>query len=427
MRREVLDAEGGETGATNVRVARPSRSGAGARLRRGRRTGEGTRRFRMKTSSKPSAGNGILILHATAGAGHTRAAQAVAAALKLRGEACSVVDILDCTPALFRRMYVKSYIDLVQKAPELWGYLYDRTDVVRPATSKRVRTRLAFNQLNSLPFRKLLKEARAEAIVCTHFLPLELLSDLKRRGKIDTPVHAVVTDVSPHALWVYPHIDCYHVATRAAARELARKGFPAERVRVTGIPVDPVFAERTPAGEARAALGLPEKPTVLLLSGGFGVGPMVEALESFRESRAEISLVVVAGKNAELEKRCRALAAGLPVPVTVCGFVNNMHAWMDAADLIVTKPGGLTTTEILAKGKPMALVAPIPGQEQRNCEYLLEAGAAVRLHDVGDAAFHLEDWLADAARLKRMAAAARAIARPRAADDIATALLEEIS
>jgi processive 1,2-diacylglycerol beta-glucosyltransferase len=357
-----------------------------------------------------SAAGGILILHATAGAGHTRAAQAIGAALKARGEAFQLVDILDCTPALFRRMYVKSYIDLVQKAPELWGYLYDRTDVVRPATSKRVKARLAFNQLNSQPFKKLLKEAAPRAIVCTHFLPLELLSDLKGRGKIDVPVHAVVTDVSPHALWVYPNIDCYHVATASAARELVRKGFPEDRIRVTGIPVDPVFAERMAALAARRKLGLPERPTVLLLSGGFGVGPMVEALESFRGSCADISLVVVAGKNAELEKKCREVAKTLPVP----------------ADLIVTKPGGLTTTEVLAKGKPMALVSPIPGQEQRNCEYLLEAGAAVRLYDVGDAAFYLTGWLADTERMKRMTAAARAIARPRAANEIAAAAVEGV-
>ena len=111
----------------------------------------------------------------------------------------------------------------------------------------------------------------------------------------------------------------------------------------------------------------------------------------------------------------------------VYGFVTNMHELMDAADLIVTKPGGLTTTEILAKGKPMALVAPIPGQEQRNCEYLLEEGAAVRLYDVGDSAHYLEKWLGDDARMKRMSAAARAIAQPNAAKTIAAALLATLS
>lgn len=379
------------------------------------------RALSMKTST--AAGNSILVLHATAGAGHTRAAQAIGAALKLAGRGHRVVDTLDCTTALFRRLYVKSYIELVQRAPELWGYLYDRLDVVHSTTSAKGRARLAFNKLNTRSFEQLVREAAPAAIVCTHFLPLELLSDLKGRGKLDTPVHAVVTDVSPHAFWVHPNIERYHVATAAGARELERKGYPPERISITGIPVDPVFEERTPAPAARAKLGLPERPTVLFSSGGFGVGPTLALLESFRASRAPVSLVVVAGKNAALETACRKLAAKLPVPVTVHGFVSNMHELMDAADLIVTKPGGLTTTEILAKGKPMALVSPIPGQEQRNCEYLLEEGAAVRLYDTDDAAFYLEKWLGDEARMKRMQAAARAIARPKAAKEIASTLI----
>ena len=368
----------------------------------------------------------ILILHATAGAGHTRAAQAIAAALKPSGRSLRVVDILECTTALFRRLYVKSYIDLVQKAPELWGYLYDKSDVAPRPDSRRARTLLAFDRVNTRAFKALLEETSPEVIVCTHFLPLELLSDLRARGKLNVPVHAVITDVSPHALWVYPHIDRYHVATPSAARELFRKGFPAERIAVTGIPVDPIFAQRTPAPHARAQLGLPEASTVLILSGGFGVGPVTQMIRSFADCRSDLSLVVVAGKNAALEAECRALAAKSPVPVKVHGFVTNMHELMDAADLIVTKPGGLTTNEILAKGKPMALVAPIPGQEQRNCEYLLEQGAAVRLYDVADAAYSLEALLADAGRMKRMSTAARAIARPNAAHNIAAAVLAEL-
>jgi len=378
----------------------------------------------MKTLTTP--GTSILILHATAGAGHTRAAQAIAAALKATGREHRVVDTLECTSGLFRRMYVKSYIDIVQKAPELWGYLYEKSDVVASPTSRRARARLAFDKFNSRRFKRLLDEVNPGVIVCTHFLPLELLSDLKGRGKYSVPVHAVVTDVSPHAFWVYPHIEHYHVATPSAARELARKGYPAKQISVTGIPVDPVFANRTPGAMARAKLGLLEKPTVLLLSGGFGVGPMKQMLASFSETRDDLSLVVVAGKNAQLEAECKALAATLPVPIKVFGFVNNMHELMDAADLIVTKPGGLTTTEILAKGKPMALVAPIPGQEQRNAEYLLEEGAAVRLYDVADAAYYLQRWLSDAVRMRRMAASAQAIARPLAAQDIASMLVETL-
>ncbi len=365
----------------------------------------------------------VLVLHATAGSGHTRAAQAIAAALKLVGHEPRVVDTLDCTNALFRRMYIHAYIELVQRAPALWGYLFEKTDVVHATGSKKARARLAFNKLNARAFEQMIHDAAPSAIICTHFLPLELLSDLKRRGKIFIPVHALITDVSPHAYWIHEYIDHTYVATESGARELAQKGVDPRRISVTGIAVDPVFAERTPEAKARKQLGLPERPTVLLASGGFGVGPLLSLLNSFKTSRAEISLVVVAGKNAELREACEKTAAQLPVPVKVYGFVNNMHELMDAADLIVTKPGGLTTTEILAKGKPMALIAPIPGQEQRNCEYLLEEGAAVRLYDPADAAFYLEKWLADETRMKRMRASARLLAKPQAALDIARAVL----
>lgn len=366
----------------------------------------------------------LLILHATAGAGHTRAAQAVSAALS-QGQYPDhqVLDALDCTSAFFRRMYVKAYIELVQRAPEVWGALYDRYDVVKPAQSKTNRARLAFDKVNSRSFGQMLVQAQPEAILCTHFLPLELLSDLRSRGKISTPVHAVITDVSPHAFWIYSHIDHYHVASELGARELQRKGVAAERISVTGIPVDPVFGQHRPTAQARAALDLPERPTALLMSGGFGVGPLQAMLESFGDQDNGLSLVVVAGRNAELEAQCRHLASRMAVPVTVLGFVNNIHEWMDAVDLVVTKPGGLSTTESLAKGKPMALVAPIPGQEQRNSDYLLEEGAAVRLHDVGDTAWQLQRWLADTARMSRLRENALRIAKPHAARDIATRLV----
>ncbi len=378
----------------------------------------------MTSTPPPLTQAPLLLLHATAGAGHTRAAQAVSAALKQAGSPDhQVVDTLDCTSAFFRRMYVQAYIELVQRAPEMWGHLYERYDVVKRPGSKTARLRLAFDKANSGAFHELLDTARPRAILCTHFLPLELLSDLKGRGQLTTPVHAVITDVSPHAFWVYPHIDHYHVASEVGARELERKGIAAQRISVSGIPIDPVFAEHTPAPVMRKRLGLPERPTVLLLSGGFGVGPLIAMLDSFAGADNGLSLVVVAGRNAELEAACRARAAELSIPVTVHGFVNNIHQLMDAADLVVTKPGGLTTNEILAKGKPMALVAPIPGQEQRNCDYLLEEGAAVRLHDVSDAAWHFDRWLRHSARMEEMSSNAQRIARPHAAAHVASRLV----
>lgn len=383
---------------------------------------------------QPHSPASVLLLHATAGAGHTRAAQAIAAAWEglawadapTTPPSCTLIDTLDCTSKLYRSLYTQAYIELVQRAPEVWGYLYERADTVRQSSSKRVRARLALDQINSPSFRRVLDEVQPSTIACTHFLPLSLLSDLKRKGQLHTPVHAVITDISPHAFWVHPHIDHYHVAHDAAARELTRKGIPSTAIHVSGIPIDPLFAHSTPVAQARRALGLPDRPTVLLMSGGFGIGPLVAMLDSFQGPDCGLSVVVVAGRHTELEQACRQRAAELQLPVQVLGFVNNIDAYMDAADLIVTKPGGLTTTEVLAKGKALALVAPIPGQEQRNAEYLLEEGAAVRLHEVADAAWYLQRWLRDSSRRQQMQDNARRIARPHAATHIAQMLAKDV-
>jgi len=359
----------------------------------------------------------LLFLHATAGAGHTRAAEALAAACAELGLPACTIDTLECTRKPFRRVYTKSYIKLVQEMPMLWGYLYDKFDAEQ-SDSKSKKLRLLLDKLNTRDFLRMVHDIDPAAVVCTHFLPLGLLDDLKRRGKFKLPLAAVVTDISPHSFWVYPHVDRYYVANANSQRELLRKGFPIAQTQATGIPIDPVFATNRPATEARAALCLPEKPTVLLMSGGFGLGPVAAMLRSFAGHEADCSLIVVAGKNAELKTQCEEIAASLSMDITVFGFVDFIHDLLDAADLVVTKPGGLTLSEILAKGKPMMLVAPIPGQEQRNCEYLLEHGVATRLYDFSDAAYYIGQLLHDHARLRAMTFAAQHIAHPHAALEI---------
>lgn len=359
----------------------------------------------------------LLFLHATAGAGHTRAAEALADACAMLDLPAQTVDTLDYTGKSFRHIYTKSYVNLVQKMPALWGYLYDKYDT-KHIDSKSQKFRLLLQKLNTRNFRQMINAIDPSAVVCTHFLPLELLNDAKRKGKFNLPLAAVVTDISPHSFWVYPYVDRYYVASADSQRELLQKGIPEARIQVAGIPIAPVFAASRPASEARAALGLPEKPTVLLMSGGFGIGPIAAILRSFSEHSTNCSLVVVAGKNTELKAQCVEIASTLSVDVTVYGFVDFIHDLLDAVDFVVTKPGGLTLSEILAKGKPMMLVAPIPGQEQRNCEYLLERGVATRLYDFADAAYYIDRLLNDSARLHAMSLAAQRIARPHAALEI---------
>ena len=368
----------------------------------------------------------ILILYASAGAGHKRAAQALG---KGFNEACpdaeiQICDILDFTPPLFKKTYGESYLDVIKKVPELWGYMYSRSD--RKALEPlRRKLRSLVNKTNTIEFSMFYRKFAPDIVVCTHFMPLEIISARISKGKTDASLFCAVTDFAVHSLWVMENVACYYVATEEARRQLMRHGQPADQVSVKGIPIDPVFAQGLSNDAARKHLSLPDGlPVVLILSGGVGVGPAAELVRAIGESGVDCRLLVIAGSNQELKASAVEAAQGLSLPVTVFGFVNNIHELMDAADLIVSKPGGLTTSEILAKGKPLLIMDPIPGQEQRNCEYLLEEGAAARLFDIEDAGYKIKSVLTDKGRLARMSRSASKIGHPTATVDIVRDILK---
>ena len=255
--------------------------------------------------------------------------------------------------------------------------------------------------------------------MCTHFLPLELIGSLPPHHRRNLPLFGVVTDYAAHALWYCDSVNAYYVASEEARHQLGRKGQPGNGLVLAGIPVMPEFTARTTPAAGRERLGLrPDLPAVLLLSGAYGVTPTLDLLRACAAEPPPCQFLVVAGKNPELELAARAEVADAGLTATVYGFVNNIHELMDAADLIVSKPGGLSTAETLAKGRPMVIVEPIPGQEQRNADWLLENGAAIRLHEAGDAPWKLAALLGDPGRLAALTARAAQLGRPAAAADI---------
>ncbi len=362
----------------------------------------------------------VLILHASAGAGHKRAAEALAATVSIQAPDAQVVvrDILDFTGSVFKKTYAQGYLDLIRTIPELWGYLYTRLEKSK-TKPREAKIRTAFNKLNTLSFLKFFKELEPDVVICTHFMPLEILATRIAAKKVKVPLFCVVTDFAVHSMWVTENVECYYVATEESKRYLMRRGQSADRIKCTGIPIDPIFSKSLKSAEARARLGLQTNlPAVLILSGGCGVGPIGQLLRSFQQAGLHCQILVVAGKNHEMQRQAEEIGRTLTNPVKVFGFVNNIHELMDAADLIVSKPGGLTSSEVLTKHKPLVIIDPIPGQEQRNCEYLLEVGAAVRLYDIDDAIFKIQELLNDESRMKQMASSSEKIARPHAAREI---------
>jgi len=369
----------------------------------------------------------VLILSASSGAGHVRAAQALEKAFAARGE-CSVehIDALDYTSKLFQKIYEDAYIALVRRAPALLGVLYDRLD--RPWAHPR--RRLALDRLNTRPMIRLLERVQPDLCVATHFLPAEIIAWLKHKRELRARHAIVVTDYDVHAMWLCRDADLYCVADAEAVEYLARVGVPREKLRATGIPVDPIFAQPLDCRETRRRLGLDAERTTLLLSaGGYGVGPMERLVADLLASGRPWQIVAVAGKAEKVRKRLEEVARNAPdsqdgVRLRVLGFTTEMDQWMAAADLLVGKAGGLTTSEALARGLPMALIEPISGQEERNADRLLEGGAAIRCNNLLAAGWKIAALLDDPARLERMRAAACALARPHAAMEIAEETLK---
>src|SRR5258706_2301476 len=365
----------------------------------------------------------VLILSASSGAGHVRAAQALEKAFRAQGN-CEVehIDALQHVSKLFQRLYDKAYIRMVRRAPDLMGLLYEQTD--KPW--RHPRERLAMDRLNTQPMIRLLKKIQPDLCVATHFLPAEILAWLIAKKKLQARHAIVVTDYDVHALWLCRTVDRYYVAMQESVEYLANIGVQREKLHVTGIPIDPLFEKSVSAGDARKKLGLTASDPIRLLSAaGYGVGPLEQLVKDLLALERSWQIVAIAGKSEPLKKRLDSLAkssgktsSGQPRLLPV-GFTTEMDQYMAAADLLIGKAGGLTTSEALARELPMALVEPIPGQEERNADHLLEAGAAIRCNNLPVAAWKVATLLDDPARLKQMQEAARRMARPSAAVDIA--------
>ncbi len=363
----------------------------------------------------------VLVLSAAVGAGHLRAAEAVELALRKVDPKAIVknVDVLTLTNAPFRRVYGKLYLDLVNKAPHVLGYFYDMMDRPPrgPATDK---LRFVAEKLNMTKFLRFLKEESWDVIVNTHFLPAEMIAALRKREHLTTPQLTVTTDFETHRLWVNQPCDHYFTATDEGAAYLMHFGVPADHVTVTGIPIHPVFAEPIDRTRCLAHHGLAgDRPIVLQLAGGFGVGPIELIFRTIAAIEVPLEIVVVAGRN----EKAKAAIEKMSVPerhrVKVLGFTTEIDQLMGLADIVVSKPGGLTTSEVLARGAAMAVINPIPGQESRNSDYLLENGAAIKINNTATLGHKLTRLLREPERLTRLKENARRLGKPQAAFEIA--------
>jgi processive 1,2-diacylglycerol beta-glucosyltransferase len=368
----------------------------------------------------------VLIMSVSAGTGHLRAADAVAKVCRANPRIAEVVNI-DCltyTNQLFRRFYSKFYIQLVRSAPTLLGWFYENTD--EPWRTDRMR--LMLSRLNTRPLVRMIRRLNPDVTVCTHFLPAEIISYLVSKHLIQTRLAIVVTDFDVHAMWLSRVFHRYFVAIDEAKVHLTMTGMPADRISVSGIPIDPAFAEPKDPRQLREKHGLGlDRPVVLVSAGALGVSAAADIVRVLGNMRSAAQVVVVCGWNRELQDQVAREARKIPrtdLSFHVMGYTSEMDEWMRMADLFIGKPGGLTTAETLACGLPILIVQPIPGQEERNSDHLLEKGVAVKCNQLTVMAHKVDALLEHPAKLLRMRRAARHLAHPNAAQTVVETLLD---
>jgi processive 1,2-diacylglycerol beta-glucosyltransferase len=333
---------------------------------------------------------------------------------------------MELVPRLFRTIYTESYIRMVEQHPALWGYLYDRTDREK-IDSSLSRLRSTIETLNTRKLKQVLNDIAPDHVICTHFLPAQLLSRRIRKGKFFKPVWVQVTDFDMHALWIHKGMSGYLAAHDELAWRMTQRGLPAEHVHVTGIPIMPAFSDRLSRAECSLELGLdPARKTLLQMSGGAGLGDSVKLAERLFNMEGEFQIVAMAGRNEKQLKKLRSLAERYPGRLFPMGFTDTVERVMAAGDLAITKPGGLTSSECLAMGLPMIMVSPIPGQEDRNADYLLEQGVALKACDINAVAWRVNLLLNEPQRLEIMREKALPIGRPDSARKVLDTVLGRI-
>jgi processive 1,2-diacylglycerol beta-glucosyltransferase len=356
----------------------------------------------------------LLVLSAAIGAGHIKAGEALCQAYAecFDGEARHV-DFLRYASPRFSRWVEETYYLMTKHTPSVYKLLYQMADRPNSPTKK------SEILIGLKKYRDLVREYRPHAIVSTHFFPAAIVSYLYPHFAI--PNGVVLTDYLSHHIWINPNTNLFFVAHDGMTDELLQLGVRASQIKVTGIPVRPVFGNQLNRQQFQQQLGLnSEKPTLLLMSGGNAIGPLVEVLKALGRLAERFQIVVITGRNHKLYHQLKETMTVLQLAGDVLGYVENVHEYMAAADLLISKAGGLTVTEALTIGLPMAIIQPTPGQEDGNTSFLLNAGAGVYLKSVADVEPIVGELLRNPAKLGAMKQNALRFAKPSAAEAVVT-------
>ncbi|PIP21149.1 MAG: hypothetical protein COX40_00950 [Candidatus Omnitrophica bacterium CG23_combo_of_CG06-09_8_20_14_all_40_11] len=366
----------------------------------------------------------IILMYISEISGHHSATLAIEKTLKILQPDAEILNInaFSYTNPISEKIVNRLYMAVIKRTPQIWDYLYDNPTVVK----KIENIKKTIHKFNSPKLKNLFDKFRPDAVVCTQAFPCGMVADYKITYNSDMSLVAVLTDYIPHSYWIYDTVNYYITPSEEVTGRLIEKGIPAHKIKSLGIPIEPKFNENISKSEVMPKLNLsPNLPTILIMGGGQGLGPIKTMVRSLEKTKIDFQELIVAGTNRKLYKSLKRRVKKYKKKILVFGYVENINELMGIADIIITKPGGVTTSEVLAKKIPMIIVKPLPGQEVNNTIYLTQNKAAIKIDKPKDINLAVEDLLKDPRKLRHLAKACGRISKPYASLDIARLLLDE--
>lgn len=364
------------------------------------------------------SGKNILVVTASMGSGHNKAANAVAEAIKRKYPVnkINVIDFMSTETAYFNSLVKDIYLKMLDHTPSVYEFFYKFTsDSTKGSTIQSV-----FAHAMKKDMRELIKKYEADMVICTHPFPCAAASYLKQTGEINIPLITVMTDFCVHQFWLYKNIDIYFTANDLLKKEMVNQGLLEERIFVTGIPVGYNFRVDYNRDDLLAKFKLEkDKPVALIMGGGLGLGGVKNALCQLERLKKDIQILVITGANVALWSEMNKYAQHSKHKIFVWGYSHNIQEFMSVATFLISKPGALTISEALTRELPMILHDPIPGPEVDNAKFVSDNGAAiwVRHQDTLDAV--VREVLSDATILPKLRNNAKVLKKPYASDNIA--------
>ncbi|MBU2541154.1 MAG: glycosyltransferase [Candidatus Omnitrophica bacterium] len=364
-----------------------------------------------------------LLLYISEVSGHHQATLAIESALKRLDQNIEVLNLnaFNYTTPISEKIINQLYIKVIKRTPKIWKYLYDNPSVIE--NTRQIKKTI--HKLNSPKLKILIDRFKPTCIVCTQAYPCGMIADCKRTFGLNIPLIGVLTDYAPHSFWIYDEVDYYIVPAEEVKQAFVQKGVEAKKVINFGIPIDPKFVQSKNKELIAHKLGLnPSGPIIMIMGGSQGIGPIKKIVNDLEAFPFELQILVICGVNKTLLKWLKRKSKKGKKKLIALEYVETIDELMEIASLIITKPGGLTTAEALAKGLPLLIVNPIPGQEVANANFLTKKGAGITIEKMKDFSKSATELLIDQKRLNDMSFQARQISKPKAAIDIASLIIK---